>query len=145
MKFILALTLVFAAQAQTAKPSKAAKARPAASTPAKSKAAAPRMVQPLEIPKNAVEYEPGSFRATDAAGKKWIYRKTPFGVARLEDKPVIAPPDPAAALVKATDAGDVIRFERPGPFGTYRWERKKTELNESEKAAWERSRNAKQD
>ena len=65
-----------------------------ASKHAASKAAAPRLIQPLAIPKDAVEYEPGSFRATDAAGKKWIYRKTPFGVARLEDKPVIAPPDP---------------------------------------------------
>ena len=28
---------------------------------------------------------------TDAQGKKWIYRKTPFGVSRMEDKPDTRP------------------------------------------------------
>src|SRR5215470_16679683 len=51
------------------------------STPPPVPAAAPL------IPKGAVETEPGTFRYTDTDGKKWIYRKTPFGVARLEDKP----------------------------------------------------------
>ena len=114
-----------------------------------------RQIKPVEIPKGAVETEPGTFRYTDADGKKWIYRKTPWGVARMEDKPAdnaaAAPQQPAAdatAGIKASEEGNVIHFERPGPFGTYKWQKKESELDESERAALERSRanaKAKQD
>ena len=82
----------------------------------------------------------GSFHYTDAQGKKWIYRQTPFGMARAEDKPVEARAVEVPPGMKATEDGDAIRFERPGPFGTYRWQRKKTELDEMEQAAWEREK-----
>jgi hypothetical protein len=114
-----------------------------------------KQIKPLEIPKGAVETEPGTFRYTDADGKKWIYRKTPWGVARLEDKPSDkdaaaqqAPPVDPSAGIKVSEEGNMIRFERPGPFGTYRWQKKESELDESERAALERSRataKAKQD
>ena len=81
-------------------------------------------------------------RFTDAEGRKWIYRKTPFGVARIPDQP--APAIPAAQSsfegVKATDAGDSVKFERPGPFGVYRWETRKSDLSDLERAAWDRAR-----
>jgi hypothetical protein len=102
---------------------------------------APRVIKPVEIPKGAVETEPGTFRFTDAQGKKWIYRKTPFGVARAEDRPA---PDQASKAadaypgVKAIEDGEVIRFERPGPFGVYKWTAKKSELNEMERTVWNR-------
>ena len=51
------------------------------------------------------------------------------GIAKLEDKPDPRSRGripPQARYLKAADAGDSVRFERPGPFGTYRWERKKT-------------------
>jgi hypothetical protein len=112
-------------------------------------------IKPVEIPKGAVETEPGTFRYTDPAGKKWIYRKTPWGVARMEDKPAdntaaapqAAPADTTAGI-KVTEEGSVIHFERPGPFGAYRWQKKESELDDSERAALERSRanaKAKQD
>jgi hypothetical protein len=134
-------------------PAKQPAAQPAAQKAPAQKAPTPkaptpaRQIQAVEIPAGAVEYEPGAFRHTDAQGKKWIYRKTPFGVARMEDRPSEPPPDTSAAFTKATEAGDTVRFERPGPFGTYRWERKKTELTASEKAIWERQSStvAKQD
>ena len=70
---------------------------------------AARIVKPIEIPKNAVESEPGTYRHTDAAGKKWIYRKTPFGVSRMEDRPAavetVRLADPLAD-VKAVEDGD---------------------------------------
>ena len=96
---------------------------------------------PLTIPKTAVKADDGSYHFTDKDGKKWIYRKTPFGIARIEDKPAeeTAKKD-LDANVKATEAGDVIRFERPGPFGTYKWERKKAELTETEQAIWNREK-----
>ena len=110
-----------------------------------------RTVKPVEIPKGAVESEPGTFRFTDADGKKWIYRKTPWGVSKVEDKGTDAaastkPVDPSAGIT-ATEDGDTVRFERPGPFGVYKWQKNKSELDESERAALERSRTpkAKQD
>ena len=36
---------------------------------------------------------------------------------------------------KATEDGDTVRFERPGPFGVYKWQKKKSDLDETEKAA----------
>jgi hypothetical protein len=106
--------------------------------------AAPKVIQPLQIPAGAVESEPGTFRYTDAQGKKWIYRKTPFGIARLEDIPADKSlgSDKAeadlSATVKATEDGDTIRFERPGPFGVYKWQKNKSDLNAMEQAAWNR-------
>ena len=123
----------------------------AAGQQAKKKAAAPaapaavKTVKPLEIPAGAVESEPGTFKYTDPQGKKWIYRKTPWGTARLEDKPD-SEADRAAQLdrfanVKAIEDGDTVRFERPGPFGVYKWQKKKSDLDEMEKAAWTRAKN----
>jgi hypothetical protein len=98
----------------------------------------------LTVPAGATLVEPGTYTFTDAKGKKWIYRQTPFGVARREDNPVEAAPAPAAdAMITAAEDGDTIRFERPGPFGIYRWQKKKSELSADERAAWERSRAAK--
>ncbi len=37
------------------------------------------------IPADAVKDADGDYHYTDAQGKKWIYRKTPFGVSRMED------------------------------------------------------------
>jgi hypothetical protein len=99
------------------------------------KAAAPKAaprVEPVTIPKDAVPLPGGSFSYTDKNGKKWIYTNTPFGVSRVED---MGPP-PAAGVdpnTKAIDKGDVVRFERPSPFGTMTWEKKKTELTDEER------------
>ena len=94
----------------------------------------------LTLPAGAKQVEIGTYTFTDAQGKKWIYRKTPFGLARVEDKPVEASAAPAGDGITAKEDGDTIRFERPGPFGTYRWQKKKSELADDEKAAWERSK-----
>ena len=99
--------------------------------------------KPIQIPAGATQSSDGDYHYTDAQGKKWIYRKTPFGVAKLEDKPddQQGKPTPAqaAAGIKATEAGDVVKFERPGPFGVWKWEKKKSELDETEKAALQNS------
>jgi hypothetical protein len=114
-----------------------------AEEPAPKKAQAKKNPVPpaeLTLPPGAKQVDPATYTFTDAQGKKWIYRKTPFGLARIEDKPVEASSAPASAgaEITAKEDGDTIRFERPGPFGTYRWEKKKSELTEDEKAAWER-------
>ncbi len=97
-----------------------------------------------EIPARAVALGDGSYRYTDAQGRKWILRKTPFGISRVADTPAATKPAPAVALdnARAFEDGDFIRFERPGPFGTYKWQRRKTELDSAEKAVWERQQKA---
>jgi hypothetical protein len=91
----------------------------------------------LAIPQGAVATSPSTYRYTDAEGKKWIYYRSPFGVTR---EPEGAPQRFTRdfANVKATEQGDSIRFERPTPFGPFRWQAKKSELNEMERMVWER-------
>ena len=40
-----------------------------------------------QVPPGAKEVGPNLFRSTDAQGKPWMYRKTPFGVSKWEEKP----------------------------------------------------------
>jgi hypothetical protein len=130
MRLLIAICIsVVLAAAQDAKP--AAK---------NAKAAAPE--KPLTaIPASAVEIEPGAYRYTDAKGKKWILFQTPFGIARKEDtgEPLRKKLQEARTMqgVKITEDGDSLKFERQGPFGMYRWTKKKSDLDEEEKAAWE--------
>ena len=110
--------------------------------PRKAKAA-----QPLTIPEGAVLDPTGDYRFTDAKGRKWLYRKTPFGVSRREDTaaatpaanpsatPMAKPAKAGAAGMKATEDGDTVHFEKPGPFGVWKWDKKKSELDDAEKAA----------
>jgi hypothetical protein len=94
--------------------------------------------KPMAIPSDAVLGEDGDYHYADPQGKKWIYRRTPFGVTRMEDSPERAAAKAAAANgagIKATEDGDIVRFERLGPFGVWKWEKKKSELDDTEKAA----------
>jgi hypothetical protein len=95
-----------------------------------------------EIPASAVEFEKGSYRYTDSNGKKWILRPTPFGISRVEDTGAVpvAVQDHSLDNTKITEDGDSVKFERPGPFGVYKWEKKKADLDAGEKAAWEREK-----
>ena len=131
--WILAALAVIVVNAEDRQPAKKAAAKKNPAPPAE-----------LTLPAGAKLVEPGTFTFTDAKGKKWIYRQTPFGLARMEDKPVEAQAAPAAeSQITATEDGDTIRFERPGPFGVYKWQKKKSDLADDERAAWERSRAAK--
>jgi hypothetical protein len=120
--------------------------KPAAKKVKPAPAAASAQAKEITIPAGAVEVEPYIYRYTDTAGKSWIYRKSPFGVMRLEDKPVSAnaaekQQDERTRLIESTSAveqGDAIRFERAWPFGRTQWQRKKTELNDIESAVWNR-------
>jgi len=71
--------------------------------------------KPMAIPAGATRSEDGDFHYTDPQGKKWIYRQTPFGVARLEEKTEAQTNTlmaEKAAGIKATEDGDKVRFER---------------------------------
>lgn len=93
---------------------------------------------PLSIPAGAVAVESNLYRHTDAQGKTWIYRRTPFGITRAEAQSVAPARLDAWANAKAWDDGEAVRFERPGPFGIYRWRTKKSELDAAEQAVWAR-------
>jgi len=94
---------------------------------------------PTVIPKEAKQIEPYTWRYTDRQSQTWIYRKTPFGVVRYPEPPPEAKPvETIPEGMTATEEGDLIRFERPSPFGKYRWTRKKTELTDLEHRVWER-------
>lgn len=100
--------------------------------------------QPVEItvPPGAVEVGTGVWKFTDAKGGKWIYRKTPFGLTRFEDtvtEKKVEPPDPGTEL-KAVLEGEMVRFERPTPFGVSTWRKKLSDLDEMEREAVERAR-----
>jgi hypothetical protein len=127
---------------QTPQTPKATKTPKAAKAAAKAAPKATDASKPLAIPAEAVQGDDGDYHYTDPQGKKWIYRKTPFGVAHLEDTPE-RPAGKAAAAdaagIKATEDGDTVRFERMGPFGLWKWEKKKSELDATEKAALENS------
>ncbi len=102
--------------------------------------AAQTRYETLTIPEGAVEIAPYTYRFTDAAGKKWLYKKTPFGVSRYEDQgqsTAEAPKPKPNPNMKVTVKGDLVYFENPTPFGTQKWSKKKAELNEIEQLAYD--------
>jgi hypothetical protein len=108
-----------------------------------SKKTAPKKVtrtpDPPTIPKDATALPDGSFRYVDKGGKKWIYRNTPFGVSKSEERPAVQMvQQPSEDPVKTQDLGDSVRFSRPTPFGPKVWTKKKTDLDSYEKTIWDR-------
>ena len=101
-----------------------------------------KAVDPAEPPKTAKANADGSFSWTDAKGKQWNSRKTPFGWMRSEDSGLPADQSVGAldASVRATDLGDTVRFEKPTPFGPTKWEKRKSELTDGERAALDRGK-----
>ena len=107
------------------------------------KQAAKRPVRPdtasaTEIPAGATQVEPFIYRYTDAQGKTWMYRKSPFGVMKWEEKDTPQPLVQNADPIVVTDLGDSVRFARKSPFGDQVWTSKKSELSAEEKSILER-------
>jgi hypothetical protein len=79
-------------------------------------------------------------------------RKTPFGVFKngaeskrgAEPEKDAAAPAAASGIRVVSESGEMVTFERKSPFGPSRWQRKKTELNADERAAWERSKSVRE-
>ena len=152
---LIPLTLVVGQQKKTPKkraaapqqsstdpqPSAGTQSAPAAPVPAPPPPPSANAEQ-AKIPAGAKETEPFLFTFTDAQGKKWFYRQTPFGVVKWEDKPITTPPmaDNTNPVI-ITDLGDSIRFMWKTPFGDQSWVRKKSELNDEEKAMMQREQN----
>ena len=100
------------------------------------------------LPQGAEEVSPNLYRYTDPQGKKWMYRNTPFGYSKWEEKPgdqngAVAPSS-SATPVTMTDLGDSVQFQRVTPFGPQKWTRKKSELTDEEKATLATQHHAKE-
>ena len=97
---------------------------------------------PAGVPSGAKQVDEHLWRHQDASGKVWFYRRNPFGVAKFPEEEA-KPPAPAAKSAPASSDGIVVdsvadekaRFSKPGPFGTYRWDRKTDELTPEEQVA----------
>jgi len=119
--FVFAFLAIAALAAEQSPAPKGSKPKPAAVT----------------VPTDATEIAPHVWRHTDKAGKTWIYRETPFGLSKVEERV----PDAAAMAaqptnvvpVKVTEDGDTIRFEKPTPMGNRVWTKKRAELTPEEK------------
>jgi hypothetical protein len=98
------------------------------------------------VPEGAKEVGPNLYRYTDAQGKNWLLRKTPFGVSKWEEKPgeQLAAESPSPVAATAKDLGDSVEFQRMTPFGPQKWVRKKSELSDEEKATLAASEQARQ-
>jgi hypothetical protein len=114
------------------------------------------------VPPGAQEVGSNLYRFTDPQGKVWMYRKTPFGVSKWEEKPgeqnpqAESPASPGATTggtatsgatssgTTMTDLGDSVQFQRATPFGLQKWTRKKSEMTDDEKAAFATQEHAKQ-
>ena len=88
------------------------------------------------LPAGAKEVRPFTYSYTDAQGKTWIYRQTPFGLTKSSaaDAAQQTEVKDAGIRTKATDLGDSVRFERATPFGVSVWTKKKADLDASERA-----------
>ena len=91
-----------------------------------------------EIPAGAKQVEPYIYRYTDAQGKTWMYRQSPFGIMKWEEKEAPRPQVQNADSIAVADLGDSVRFTRKGPFGDQVWTSKKSDLSVEEKAILER-------
>jgi hypothetical protein len=128
---LLFLPVVLLSATERAQPAKKDAAKPAASAVRTAPPAA------VTIPAGAVEIEPFLFRHAAADGKVWLYRKTPFGITKMEEsareEAQRAQRAAPAPNVRVTEIGDLIRFERNTPMGKHSWEKKRAELTAEEK------------
>lgn len=126
----------------------------AASVVAQHTAPAPKSApaKTVEPPAGAVKIDSNTYRWKDSSGRSWMYRKTPFGWARI-DETAEAEAERVAGTqsraqkpveIRAFDEGEIVRFEKQGPFGVYSWKRKKTELLPEETQALDKAQALKQ-
>jgi hypothetical protein len=135
-----------------------------AAAPKKKKPAPKPAPAALTIPSGATRIDENTYVHTDAQGKTWTYRKTPFGLQKSERTAESAPyplPETArdrqtpfsaegtaappqstdtAEEVTVTESVDNVTFKRKTPFGNNTWTKKKSELTAEERALLERAK-----
>lgn len=153
-RFIFCLILPFSlwaadGAADKQSPRSEAKENTASAKPAKASQSAPGTLvakppakwdDDPRVPADAIRVDQNLWRWTDAQGKEWRFQRSPFGITKVDPSTVAPEKFEYPVGMKATEAGDEVKFERPTPFGAARWTKKKTELNDVEQAVWERDR-----
>ena len=117
----------------------------------------------VTLPADAVEVSPGLYKHSPAGGPVVMYRKTPFGLVKIDGEASAAAPSSSTSAgaprenpfgaagnsvadgMTAVEEGDNIRFERKTPFGSQSWPKKAGDLTADERAAWESARDAARD
>jgi hypothetical protein len=118
-----------------------------AAKPAATPAPAAPPVKDTQVPTDAVRINDNTWQKADDQGHLWNYIKTPFGVTKVDPNAVSPSSNlpPAAAGFTAVEHGDSVEFGRDTPFGRQKWMKKKTELNDDERAIWLHQSGQKQD
>jgi hypothetical protein len=133
---LLLVAAVMPAPAAQDKPDANGKAAPAAEQKKTAAAQGKKDAAPPQAKKSTTT---APRRVTEADGKTYEFRETPFGRMKFPVKTEDAALETSAdAFLKIVEEGDNLRFRRQSPFGVTEWVRKKSELNDTEKQAWER-------
>lgn len=151
MRTVIGVMLMGALCAVAGEPAKKA-AKPARA------AAAPRKAARDVIPAGAQRIAENTYSHTDASGKTWYYRRTPFGVMKSELAPAPdaipaeAPTERVSPFAGVTgspqervdiavvESGDTVTFHRTTPFGPQKWTKQRSDLTADEQALVERAR-----
>ena len=99
----------------------------------------PATPRPASVPREAEDVQTGVWKHKEGGGETWLYRRTPFGVAKYKEEAAVDADDSGVEGVRAFEEGDSVRFERKTPFGVSQWTRKKTDLKGVEPAAWKQA------
>ncbi|MCX7602636.1 MAG: hypothetical protein N2036_01030 [Bryobacteraceae bacterium] len=110
----------------------------AAQAPRKEKPAPKAKPAAVVLPADAEKVAEGVWRARDAQGRIWIYKRTPFGLTRYEEA-AAAPETPAGTSgIRVREAGESrVVFEKATPFGLRTWTKNPQELDAEEREALE--------
>ncbi len=108
---------------------------------------APPATKPVaEAPPGIEASADGKRRVRDAQGRTWIYRKSPFGAAWLEEErpqPEPAKMPPPSCRVVRLEKEEAV-FERRSPFSHATWTKRLDQLDEMERRALEEWKKARQ-
>ena len=107
--------------------------------PAPDSAASANAKARLGVPEGAKQISDTQYRWLDAQGVAWIYTVGPFGASKHKEGEKVVEPPPAGPPpqnpLKAFPEGDTVRFELSTPFGTRKYSKKRTDLNDGERKA----------
>ena len=94
---------------------------------------------PKGVPAGATRNADGTFSFTDKDGARWTYSTTMFGISKTPARDTVnaRSGNEAQGNIRVIDKGEVVRFERSGPFGISAWEKKKTDLTSEERSLFD--------